>query len=63
MKEPEKKYLTHDGVPCTLEYLIRTEPTWAARRIREGEEVAKELKKCKAHLYEIYTKGFVKILP
>ena len=35
-------YQKPDGTPCTLEWLVRNEPEWAANRIRVGHRHLRE---------------------
>ena len=37
------EYKTQDGEPTTLYKLVRSEPDWAASRIREGEKAQQEI--------------------
>lgn len=39
----DEDYKDMDGNPVTLEKLIRTEPEWAASRVREGRKAEAEL--------------------
>ena len=36
-------YRKPDGTPCTLEWLVRNEPEWAASRIRHTQPVIDKL--------------------
>jgi len=54
----EKKYHDVDGNPCSLYYLVKYEPEWAASRIREGE---KAIAKLKEYLSATLEDGFVTI--
>jgi len=38
----EPSYQKPDGTPCTLEWLVRNEPEWAANRIRVGHRHLRE---------------------
>lgn len=37
-----ENYEKSDGTPCTLEWLVRNEPEWAASRIRVGAAAISE---------------------
>jgi len=49
-----ENYRDQDGTPCTLEWLVRHEPEWAASRIRiersERELLTVEVERLKAEL-------------
>ena len=49
-----ENYRDQDGTPCTLEWLVRHEPEWAASRIRiersERELLTAEVERLKAAL-------------
>jgi len=43
-----ENYEKSDGTPCTLEWLVRNEPEWAANRIRVGHQHLRERDEARA---------------
>ena len=52
MMSDERKYAYVDGTRCTLTQLVRRDPAWAARRIRQAEEYEAEIARLTAQLAE-----------
>ena len=45
-----ENYEKSDGTPCTLEWLVRNEPEWAASRIRVGAAAISERDEARAEV-------------
>ena len=48
-----KLYEDSEGNECSIDQMIKREPSWAANRIQEGERAIDELKDIKKHILDL----------
>lgn len=58
MNTEARKYYDVSGTPCSLNWLVRNEPEWAANQIRHRDSLAAEVERLQAENEKL--RGWVK---